>query len=386
MVTLTGITANTLVSPVLPDIVESFGRPDSSAGLIVAAASMPGVVAAPVIGIAADRVGRRRVLVPCLGLFGVMSIVVVAAPSYWVLVLARFLMGFGSAGLINLAVVMIGDHWKGEELVRQIGRNAAVLTSSLAILPMLSGVLAELGGWRLALSPSILAVFAAVAALRYLDDVKPPNSTQSLPDQLRDSGRLLRSPMMIATMISGFLIFVMIFGLFLTTLPVHLSDEFGLSAARRGVLMALPSLSSTAVALNLASLRRRFGLRPLLAGSSALFGVALLTAGWAPALLGVVIGLLVYGLAEGMAVPSLQDATAARAPASQRGTVLAAWVAAVRLGQTTGPLVFSSLFAAVGTGATLMIGAALAIPLVALNSLSSIGDEPEVLSDVPQAR
>jgi sugar phosphate permease len=125
-------------------------------------------------------------------------------------------------------------------------------------------------------------------------------------------------------------------------------------------------------------------LRLLLAGSSALFGVALLIAGWAPTILGVVFGLLIYGLAEGMSVPSLQEATAGRAPSEQRGTVLAAWVAAVRLGQTTGPLLFSAIFAAIGTGPTLMLGAALAIPLIALNALSSVGQEPDVMSEVRQ--
>lgn len=346
----------------------------------MAAASMPGFIAAPVIGVAADRVGRKRVLVPCLVLFGAMSAVLVTAQAFWVVILARFLMGIGSAGLINLAVVMIGDHWHGEARVRQVGRNAAVLTSSLAVLPMISGLLASLNGWRLALSPSILALVTAAFAYRLLDDVRP-DTNRPLGDQLRDSARILRSPVIAATMASGFLIFVMIFGLFLTTLPVHLKSEFGLEAASRGLMLALPSISSTVIALNIASLRRRFGLRWLLVAGAGLFGVALLVAGWAAAIWGVALGMLVYGVAEGFTVPSLQEATAARAPADQRGTVLAVWVSAVRLGQAVGPLLFSWLFALVGTGPALMIGAGLSIPLMALHGFTSVGSEPRELED-----
>lgn len=381
-VTLTGITANTLVSPVLPDLIAYFDQPDSAAGLVVASASMPGFFAAPVIGITADRIGRRRVLVPCLALFGVMSAVLVSAQAFWVVVGARFLMGFGSAGLINLAIVIIGDHWTGEERVRQVGRNAAVLTSSLAILPLLSGLLATVGTWRLALSPSVLSVITAVFAYRLLDDVRPPHGDLSVGEQLRSAGKTIKTPVIAATMLSGFLIFVMIFGLFLTTLPIHLADEFGLQAASRGLLLALPSISSTLIALNITSLRRRLGLRTILVAGAGMFGVALLLAGWAAAIWGVVIGLLVYGLAEGFTVPSLQEVTAARAPSEQRGTVLAAWVSAVRLGQATGPLVFSALFAAVGTGNTLMIGALVCVPLMALHAFTQISTEPDSPEDV----
>ena len=375
-ITLTGITANTLVSPLLPDIVEDFGRPDGAAGPLVAAASLPGVLAAPVIGLLADRFGRRNVVVPCLAILGLSGILSVLAPGYWVLVGARFAMGFGTAGLINLAVVLIGDHWSGRERVRQVGRNAAVLTAGLAVLPLLSGSLAALGGWRLGLAPSALGLVTAVAAWVLLDDVRPPHSALGLADQLRAAAGTLRSPAMAATVASGFLIFLMIFGLFLTTLPVHLEQEFGMQAAARGVLLAVPSITSTLIALNLAGLRARLGLRPLLVAGAAMFGVAVATVGLAAGVAGVVFGLLVYGMAEGTTVPSLQEVTAARAPASQRGVVLAAWVSAVRLGQACGPLLFAAVFSAIGTSATLVVGSVVCIPVLLLHGFTPMGSEP----------
>jgi predicted MFS family arabinose efflux permease len=375
-ITLSGITANTLIAPVLPDIIEDFRRPDSAAGLVVAAASLPGVVAAPVIGVLADRLGRRRVVVPCLVIFGIASALAVAAPGYWVLVLARLLMGFGSAGLINLAVVLIGDHWSGQERVRQVGRNAAVLTAGLAVLPPLAGLLGMLGTWRLSQAPSVLALLTAWAAWAELDDLRPPHAESTLGGQLRDAATTLRSPTMAATILSGFLIFVMIFGLFLTVLPVHLQRDFGLDAGARGLLLAVPALSATVVSLNLARLRERLGLRTLLVSGAALFGVALALTGWASSVVGVLGGLLLYGTAEGFTVPSLQEITAARAPAAQRGTVLAVWVAAVRLGQASGPLVFAAVFAAVGTGEALVIGALVSVPVIALHAFTGIGAPP----------
>lgn len=375
-ITLTGITANTLIAPVLPDILEAFDRPDSSAGLLVASASLPGVLAAPVIGVMADRFGRKRVLVPCLTLFALTGALTALAPSFWVLVGIRFFMGIGTAGLINLAVVLIGDHYDGAERVRQVGRNAAVLTSGLALLPLVAGILEEIGTWRLSLAPSALGVITAVAAVRMLDDVSPPQEAAGLAEQLRAARDVLRSPAIAATIASGFLIFVMIFGLFLTTLPVHLEEEFGLSAAPRGLLLGIPSISSTLIALNLTAIRARLGLRSLLVAGGAAFGIALLGVGLAPTVWGLVVGLLVYGAGEGATVPSLQETTAARAGAAQRGMVLATWVAAVRLGQATGPLAFAALFGVIGTGATLMVGSAVAIAVMAIHAFTPIGNEP----------
>ena len=316
-------------------------------------------------------------LVPCLVLFGITGVVTALAPTFWLLIAARLLMGIGTAGLINLAVVLIGDHYEGADRIREVGRNAAVLTSGLALLPMLSGVLGALGSWRLSLAPSSLGLLTAVAAARSLDDVRPPNEQDSLRGQIAAARKVLRSPPIRATIASGFLIFVMIFGLFLTTLPVHLDDVFGLSAAPRGLLLGVPSLSSTLIALNLTRLRQFLGLRSLLVAGAAAFGVALLGMGLAPALWMVVIGLLLYGAGEGATVPSLQETTAARAGAAQRGVVLATWVAAVRLGQATGPLLFAPMFAGIGTSATLVAGSTVALAVLGIHLFSQIGLEED---------
>ena len=81
-VTLIGIMGNALLSPAIPDVLAEFGEPDSSAGILVASMSIPGVFVAPVIGLLADRLGRRNVLVPCLALFGIGGIFAATAPTF----------------------------------------------------------------------------------------------------------------------------------------------------------------------------------------------------------------------------------------------------------------------------------------------------------------
>jgi len=143
-ITVTGIMANTMIAPAIPDILDDLGVAQSRAGLLLAAATLPGVVVAPVIGLLADRYGRREVLVPCLAVFGLAGGLSSFAPTFPALIGLRLLQGVGSAGLINLAVVVIADHWKDADRARVIGQNSAVLTVSLAVLPPLGGTLTDL--------------------------------------------------------------------------------------------------------------------------------------------------------------------------------------------------------------------------------------------------
>ncbi|MDH3251010.1 MAG: MFS transporter, partial [Acidimicrobiia bacterium] len=231
-ITLTGILNNTLITPAIPDILAELELPSDRSGILVASGSLAGIVLAPVIGLLADRFGRRSVLTICLVIFGVFGLTAAVAPTFEILLASRFLQGVGSAGLINLAVVLIGDHWSGFERTKLVGRNSAVLTVGLAALPLLSGTITEVAGWRAAFS--IYTVAFATAGWAWLSlGGRRPAEPPSLRNQLAGAGAVIRTPVVAMTILSGFFVFVAIFGLMLTVLPVYLAERFGLGASAR---------------------------------------------------------------------------------------------------------------------------------------------------------
>ena len=360
-ITLTGIMANTLVTPATPDIVDDFGVARSGVGLLLAAATAPGIVLAPIIGVLSDRYGRRQVLVPCLVIFGLAGGLAAFAPSFEVLLALRLLQGVGAAGLINLAVVLIGDHWEGAERAHRIGRNAAALTASIAVLPPLGGLLASIGGWRLTFAPYWIGLVTALAVLRYLRRSERGEGT--IGEQLRRTAPFLRLPIVMGAMAMAFVLFVLIFGAFLTALPVHLKDAFDVDAGFRGVVLAIPAIPSTIMALNLGRLRARYGVGPILVAGSLAVAVGLAILGLAPTLPLLLVGPVVYGFGEGLMIPVLQDAVASAPPASSRGAVVASFVGVTRLGQTVGPVLFGAGLATLGSEPIFLIGAALALAM-----------------------
>ncbi len=357
--TLTGILNNTLISPALPDILDEFGVESEGAGGLVAAGSVAGIIVAPIVGILADRYGRRIVLSTCLGVFGFAGGLAALAPSFEFLVGARLLQGVGSAGLVNLAVVLIGDNWSGSEQTRLVGRNAAVLTVGLAAVPLLSGAVTQGFGWRYALSIYTVALVTSAVAWVVLDGRRPAVPPK-VSEQIRGATAVVRRPYVATLLAAGFLVFVMIFGLFLTVFPVHLAEQFGLQAGARGVMIALPAAGSTVVAFNLGRIRGLLTTRVVVIVSAVGFMVAFALIGVAGALAVAGAGVIIYGASQGSLIPTLQDQAMAASPDEHRGAVVAIWVSAARAGQTVGPLMAGVALGAWTTGTVFLAGSAVA--------------------------
>lgn len=358
-VTLTGILNNTLVTPAIPDILGEFGVDSARSGLLVAAGSTAGIFVAPVAGLLADRFGRRVVLTACLAIFGLFGGLAAFAPSFEILLVARLFQGVGSAGLINLAVVLIGDHWTGTDRTRVIGRNTAVLTVGLAAMPLLSGAVTEVAGWRVTFGIYTVAILTAGAAWWILDDGRRTDAA-GVFDQMRDAIFVLRQPILMATTAAGFVVFMIIFGLFLTVVPVHLAEVIGLDAGARGLVISIPAITSTLAAFNLARITSRVSARTIVVVSSVGLIVGFTTLGAAGTMILVAAAALVYGASEGALIPMLQDLNIAAAPEEHRASVIAVWVSFARLGQTLGPLLSGAMLTFLSTGNTLILGASIA--------------------------
>jgi MFS transporter, ACDE family, multidrug resistance protein len=264
--------------------------------------------------------------------------------------------------------VIIGDHWDGAERARMIGRNAAALTASIAVLPPLGGLLASVGGWRLTFAPYWIGLVTAVAARKVL----PPSvrGEGTVSEQLRRAAPYVTNPIVLGATAMTFVLFVIIFGLFLTVLPVHLDRNFGVDAAGRGLILAVPAVTSTLMALNLGRLRARWGVRKLLVFGSLCLAAGVGILGGAPTLPILLAGPFIYGFGEGVLIPTLQDVVAGVPPASSRGSVVAFFVGVTRLGQTTGPIATGFALERAGAEGLFLAGAAASMLLAGIQPLA----------------
>ena len=133
-VTLVGVGNVSSVSPAFPQVVEVFGISRVQVGWVVTAYSLPGILSAPLAGIGADRLGRKRVLVPTLFVFGLAGGACALARSFPVLIGLRTVKGFTAAPLVGLAVTIIGDRYDGTDRATAVGLAFLVGVAAAVLL------------------------------------------------------------------------------------------------------------------------------------------------------------------------------------------------------------------------------------------------------------
>lgn len=141
-----GSMESTVVATAMPTIVSEMGGLSiyGWAFSIYVLASSAGI---PIAGKLSDVLGRRLVYAWSMGLFLVASLLCSVAPSMIWLIIFRALQGLGAAGLLPLALVMIGDMFSFEERARVQALFSAVWGVSSVAGPLLGGFLVDTIGW-----------------------------------------------------------------------------------------------------------------------------------------------------------------------------------------------------------------------------------------------
>jgi EmrB/QacA subfamily drug resistance transporter len=136
----------TVVATAMPTIVGQLGGLNvyGWAFSIYVLASSAGI---PVAGKLSDIFGRRIVYAWSMALFLVASLLCAVAPSMVWLIVFRGLQGLGAAGLLPLAIIMIGDMFTFEERARVQGLFSGVWGVSSIAGPLFGGFLVDRVGW-----------------------------------------------------------------------------------------------------------------------------------------------------------------------------------------------------------------------------------------------
>ena len=353
---LMGVMGVSLLSPTLPAVQQAFGVTETQVSLLLTAFSLPGIVLAPLIGVLADRYGRRAVLVPCLVAYGLAGGSVVLLRSFEVVLALRVVQGAAASGLVTLAVTLIGDSFAGRQRNQLMGVNGAVISVGTAAYPLLGGALAELT-WTAPFALYLLGVPVGLLALRALPgrDATASDDARGL-DYLR--GVVAAVPTRRALLVYGtyVAVFVVLYGAILTTLPLLLSQEYGLSPFGNGLLLTASSAMTGLVSANNGRLAGRFSNERLVGFGFLAYGFGLLGIWLAGSPVETALAILLFGTGMGLTLPSLDTATSSLAGRAYRGGVTSLRTTAIRLGQTIGPPLFTT--AAVVTGSRPLLFAA----------------------------
>lgn len=150
-----------LMLPAFPDIRAQFGMAsDSTQVSWIVTAYFLGLAAGPwLYGPASDRFGRRIPLYAGLVLYAASAVTAALAPTWQLIVIARFVWGLGAAGPRSLSVAMIRDRYEGDAMARLMSMIMAVFLLVPIVAPGVGAGLIAVLPWRAVFwFPALVAV------------------------------------------------------------------------------------------------------------------------------------------------------------------------------------------------------------------------------------
>src|SRR4051812_32065029 len=138
----------TVVTVALPEIARDLKSTFSDLQWVVDAYALTLAALLLTGGSLADRVGRRAVFAFGMGLFIIPSALCGFAPSPNMLTLSRALQGIGGACMFTTGLALIASAFPPQERGIAIGIWGAVTGMSIAIGPLVGGVIVDGPGWE----------------------------------------------------------------------------------------------------------------------------------------------------------------------------------------------------------------------------------------------
>jgi predicted MFS family arabinose efflux permease len=366
-VTLMAVLGVSSITPAFPKIGRVLNLSSQSVGLLVTAFTLPGVALTPVLGVLADRWGRKRILVPALLLFGVAGGACFLARDFRLLLVLRFFQGIGAASLGSLNVTIIGDLYSGKERTAAMGYNASVLSVGTASYPAIGGALATLG-WRYPFILPLVAIPIGLAVLWHLDNPEP-QSDQHLSEYLRHAWESVRRIQVVGLFAAGLATFIMLYGAYLTYLPFLMAEKFQAEPFLTGIVMSTMSGVTALTSSQVGRLTKRWSERTLLRTAFTIYALALALIPFTNSVPTLLIPIVLYGIGQGLNIPSSQTLLASMAPMAHRAAFMSLNGMVLRLGQTLGPLFMGMVFSLGGTDLVFWVGGVVGLITVALIQL-----------------
>ena len=191
-----------------------------------------------------DALGRRRVILAGLAVFGLASLLCMVATDIHMLWLGRGLQGMSSGAGIVVGRAVIRDLLHGAEAQRMMAHVAVMFALAPAIAPVLGGWIFTGFGWRAVFAfLALLALLLFVLSWRYLPETLEPSLRHSLHPaplgraylEVLSSGAFVLLTLAVGFNFGGFFVYVL-------SAPVFVMEHLHLGAREFG-WMFLPAVA-----------------------------------------------------------------------------------------------------------------------------------------------
>lgn len=363
------IMAGSIIAPVLNLMRDGLGVAPSYVGLIITTHGLFMALFSPLMGSIIDRKGVRRPYIAALFLYGIAGGSGLLIDSFWVLLASRACLGIGLAGVFAGINVLILNMYDGIERDRVMGWRGSAQSFGGIIWPLLGGALGSVS-WRLPFAVYMVAIPIGLLAIAAVPE--PIVHHQSGPNSQRRTSVLTifrKNPVLF--IIYGVTFFGSLLLYSIVVFLPQLLEGFGITSAFRiGLFITAMTASAGVTAFVYGKIRSRFSYERIVIMAVALWTFAFTIISQATISWVFAIGAALFGVSQGLIMPTVMVCVGAVVPPSFRGRFSSYLGSFGFIGQFLSPIVFAPVLMQWGFKGVFLTGAGVgAVWLVLLSAL-----------------
>ena len=351
-----------LLAPVLPEMVEPLQTTSHEVGLLISAFTLSTAIFTLVIGHFIDRVDRKRILVPCLAIYGLPGLVSYFTTDMQLILILRFIQGIGAAALLPLTMLIIADVYKGHESLHAMSRVGIALAIGSVSAPLIGGILASLG-WNYPFLFYALSLPFAFVVLTSLPETRIQRSNDDHKGII-NGFKALKELRVIYTIFQGFALFFLLYAV-LVYVPFILENVLGYTAKEAGLLLALQGIAIIFTTSRIKNLASKYSKTIIITTGFLFAGLAILSISFAHSIVAVIPLLLLFGAGYGLAQTTIDTQIIHIAPLESKGGVLSIHNSMKFVGTCLSPIVLGIILSYFDLGTVFMAAGSFGL-LVAL--------------------
>ncbi|MEZ4663344.1 MAG: MFS transporter [Caldilineaceae bacterium] len=389
-----------IVNVALPTLVRAFETDFPTVQWVVLSYLLTQTTLLLSIGRLGDMIGKKSIFVVGMVIFTISSALCGLSPSITWLIGARVLQAVGAAMMLALTTAIVTEAFPREERGKALGLIGSSVSIGVVVGPTLGGLLIQSLSWHWIFFVNLpVGVVAVWMGIRYVPAFRPVGRQKfdywggglllisllcfllaltlgqgmgfmSGPilllfavwlvalvlfivvewrtEQPMIDLRLFRNQLFSINLITGFITFVSIAGVFIL-IPFYLEDVLGYNTSQVGLMLAVVPVGLGIMAPISGSLSDRFGARPItvIGLVSLVIGYfAMSTLSENTGVVGYVLRLLPIGLGMGVFQSPNNSIIMGSAPRERTGIVSSLLSITRTLGQTSGIAIFGAVWAA----------------------------------------
>ncbi|HIH02729.1 MAG TPA: MFS transporter [Methanoregulaceae archaeon] len=322
------------VAPALPLITRAFpDAPEYLVSLIVTLPSLAIALTGIFVGALSDRIGKIKVLVASIAVFTIAGSSGYYLTSIYALLVGRFVLGVGIAGITCTTSSLIPCYYDGVTRTRVLGYQAAAMGFGVLILEMSGGALAGIS-WRAAFLIYLIGIIILAGVLLTMREPVLPKIERN---SVESGEKFPVSPLFpgyITLFLGSMLFFLMPIKFPYLIANMDAARILGENTAlTSGLFLGIMGCAASLIGVFYGRIAWRLQRYTILALTFIFFGVGYCSLGVATSLAVVGFAVIFIGLGNGILMPAILTWIAAITPKQFLGRASGGFSVSLNLGQ-----------------------------------------------------